>query len=673
MSQPNAKRHKSVSFALKSHHISTQQPQQVNKQSHSTKLTNQNVNTAAVSPRSWSNLSVTLYPSIHRTLSELQFSEMTPVQSACIPAMLKHNDVTVQAATGSGKTLSYAIPCVQMCINKLIKQYLTSINQPITTDTILYHNNHTQINELPSLPKYDVSVLVISPTRELALQIHDVFQHFIKLLSPHITLFALIGGDNNNSTDINYMKQGANIVIGTPGRLQHTLSSNTHINTKSVDCLILDEADRLLAMGFEQTIVNIIKQLPKQRRTGLFSATLNSTVNNLVKAGLRNPMNIDVQIKWKDTGSINNNNSNSNTSVTNQVIPTSLNNYYQIISHKHKLSHLIDFICTYGNTSKLIVFFLTCAQVSYFTLVFNQLTQTNGIHISGLHGKLDTKKRHKIYSEYVTLDAGVLLCTDVAARGIDLPDVNYIIQYDAPQDPAYFVHRIGRTARMNRVGNALIYLDPHEDTYIQYLELQKVPITSLSEPIDSIDSDAIYTQIQQQSVNDRLIFNRAQTAYVSYIRAYREHQLTQIFNFKQLPYIDVAHGMALLYLPQLKDLSHLQLHYKCTLGNVPKPSDIKFKDKQLEQHRVQQLHAQHEQNQLEQRQRELTEMNRVLQKQQRQSDQLNKRRVKSTSQQIRAEWVELANDNKILKKRNKGKQLNTYTEEQLEFELMKDM
>lgn len=176
--------------------------------------------------------------------------------------------------------------------------------------------------------------------------------------------------------------------------------------------------DSVVDMGFEQCIVDILHCLPKQRRTGLFSATLSSQLNNLIKAGLRNPVRIDVQIQWKAGAHSGGQTSTPSSSVTNQVIPTTLHNYYTMVEHQHKLAHLVQFIAAHGIECKIIVFFLTCAQVNYLTIVLNKLHQLAGIHISGLHGKLDGKKRHRVYQQYVAQSAGVLLCTDVAARGM---------------------------------------------------------------------------------------------------------------------------------------------------------------------------------------------------------------------------------------------------------------
>lgn len=257
--------------------------------------------------------------------------------------------------------------------------------------------------------------------------------------------------------------------------------------------------------------------------------------------------------------------------------------------------------------------------------------------------------------------------------GIDLPDVHYIVQYDAPQDPAYFVHRIGRTARMNRSGTAIVYLTPQEDTYIQYLQLQRIPIQpytdSVTQPTEQYIDD-VYQQIVSAASSDRLVFHRAQTAYVSYLRAYREHQLSQIFDYKQLPYADVAHGMALLYMPQVKELAHLHLQYACKISGIPKPSQICFADRHLEQQRLHQLQQQHQANAMEQAARLQAQQEREAVCQQRSFDLQSKRRVKSSSQQLRADWLELADDHKAIQKRARGKQLNKYTEEELEAALM---
>lgn len=208
--------------------------------------------------RAWNALPVPLHAALRGVLSDLGFHCMTPVQSACLPALLQHNDVTVQAATGSGKTLAYVLPTLQICINKLIKQHCADNNQLCDADKIRQYNSQHGCSQLSALPRYDCNVLVISPTRELATQIHDVYKQFISSLSNRIALFALIGGDVQQRTDDAYQLAGGNVIVATPGKLQHTLAANKLINTKSLECLILDEADRLLGMCIHSDAVRHI-------------------------------------------------------------------------------------------------------------------------------------------------------------------------------------------------------------------------------------------------------------------------------------------------------------------------------------------------------------------------------------------------------------------------------
>jgi ATP-dependent RNA helicase DDX55/SPB4 len=203
-------------------------------------------------------------------------------------------------------------------------------------------------------------------------------------------------------------------------------------DVRALEVLVLDEADRLLDLGFEQSINTILLRLPKQRRTGLFSATQTTRVRELARAGLRNPVQVDVKVQRKvgANGS------------SNQLTPMTLRNSYMFVPAEQKLNHLVHFL-TERHTNKVIVFVLTCALVQYLDVVLPRLRaiKDKNITITSLHGKMANKKRVSQYEQFTQLSSGVLLCTDVAARGIDVPDVDWILQYDAPQDPDFFVHR----------------------------------------------------------------------------------------------------------------------------------------------------------------------------------------------------------------------------------------
>ncbi|CAJ0763813.1 23889_t:CDS:2, partial [Entrophospora sp. SA101] len=350
---------------------------------------------------------------------------MTPVQASTIPLFMKSKDVVVEAVTGSGKTLAFVIPIIEKLVNRKHR-----------------------------LRKNEIGALVITPTRELAQQISTT----------------------NISEDIEKFKEiGPDILIGTPGRLHdlivgrntgsrnnNTSNSISIVNTKELEILVLDEADRLLDMGFSENINTIMLHLPRQRRTGLFSATMTDGLSEIVRAGLRNPVRVVVKVEDVVTKN-------------EQRTPATLQIGYILCEPHQKLSQLIRLMKSEKVAKKYIIYFSTCACVDYFYKIFVKLPQFSGVSIHSLHGKMDTKRRTATYKSFVNLpttSTAILLCTDVAARGLDVPDVDYVIQVDPPQDPKVFSHRCGRTARAGKEGKAMVFLGiGREEVYIENDEL----------------------------------------------------------------------------------------------------------------------------------------------------------------------------------------------------------
>ena len=323
-----------------------------------------------------------------KTLDRLNFSSMTPVQAAAIPLFLQRKDVAAEAVTGSGKTLAFLIPILET----------------------LY--------KMPTpLKKHEIGALIISPTRELASQISEVLEEFLKDSDVGLSSILFIGGNKVEKDVLKFDEGGGNIIIGTPGRLEDLLMGKTVGATqgqnkfvmalKALEILILDEADRLLSLGFENAINTILSFCPKQRRTGLFSATQTSEISNLIRAGLRNPAMIVV----KDKGN----------RVQAERTPSNLENFYMICEPKRKFSILVDFLKSKSG-DKLMLFAATCACVDYFSILLKHFLPKTKIF--AIHGKMKTK-RHKIFNKFRQSDQGMLVCTDVMARGVDIPDVQW--------------------------------------------------------------------------------------------------------------------------------------------------------------------------------------------------------------------------------------------------------
>lgn len=413
---------------------------------------------------------------------------------------------------------------------------------------------------------------------------------------------------------------------------------------KSLDVLVLDEADRLLDMGFEASINTILEFLPKQRRTGLFSATQTQEVENLVRAGLRNPVRISVKEKGVAASST-------------QKTPSRLENHYMICKADEKFNQLVHFLRS-RQQEKHLVFFSTCACVEYYGKALEALVQR--VKILCIHGKMKYK-RNKIFMEFRKLQSGILVCTDVMARGIDIPEVNWVLQYDPPSNASAFVHRCGRTARIGHGGSALVFLLPMEEAYINFLAInQKCPLQEMSLQRNTVD---LLPKLRAMALADRAVFEKGMKAFVSFVQAYAKHECSLIFRLKDLDFAGLARGFALLRMPRMPELKGKQFP-----DFVPVDIDtdtIPFKDKIREKQR---------QKLLEQKRKERTEnegrrkfiKNKAWSKQKAKKERkkkMNAKRKKDEGSDIDDEDMEeLLNDTRLLKKFKKGK----ITEEEFE-------
>jgi ATP-dependent RNA helicase DDX55/SPB4 len=416
------------------------------------------------------------------------FERATPVQAATIGLLAGNKDVAVEACTGSGKTLAFVLPLVEI---------LARAETPFR--------------------KHSVGAIVVSPTRELAKQIYDVLVPFLSAMNQTPEMLAkakaakaaramlLVGGTDAAADAKTFAEKGAVALVGTPGRLDDVMVRSKVMDLKRVDLLILDEADRLLSMGFMKTLNAIVARLPKQRRTGLFSATQTEETEELARAGLRNPVRVTVrdaasQAAAKAAVAAG---APATSAAARGKLPAQLRLTYKICPVDRRLWHLREFLRG-GDArgKKVIAYFLTCACVDYFATALEpggpadpnatdgrrlgsdairreNLTGSSSCEVIALHGKMKQSQREAALSRFADAnDGALLLCTDVAARGLDIPGVDWVVQFDAPQDPAAFVHRVGRTARMGREGAALLYLAPHEASYVEFLEVRHIKVTA---------------------------------------------------------------------------------------------------------------------------------------------------------------------------------------------------
>ncbi|KAF2138984.1 uncharacterized protein K452DRAFT_275904 [Aplosporella prunicola CBS 121167] len=497
-------------------------------------------------PRAWENLTPALSPWVLDAVSSMGFARMTPVQASTIPLFIGYKDVVVEAVTGSGKTLSFLIPVVER---------LLRLEEPIR--------------------RHHVGAIIISPTRELASQIHTVLLSLLQFHAPSAAAIRkhdgsdagdaepqptfpsstlkvipqlLLGGNTTPAQDLStFLKTSPNLLIATPGRLLELLSSpHVHCPQTSFEVLVMDEADRLLDLGFKDDLQKILQRLPKQRRTGLFSASVSEAVSQLVRVGLRNPVRIAVKVK-------------SASGALDKRTPASLQMTYVLTPPTHKIPAVAKLLETLSPVpQKSIIFLSTCASVDYFQHILpTLLSSCTVVPLHGKHPPNVREKNFKRFSESVT--PTLLLTTDVAARGLDIPSVDLVIQLDPPSDPKTFIHRCGRAGRAGRRGLAVTFLTQgtHEEDYIPFLSVRQTPVAPLTTPrIETTDEEAsAATQtIRDLVLKDRAVHDKAQRAFVSWVQSYSKHAASSIFRVKEIDWQAQAESWGLLRLPKMPEL-----------------------------------------------------------------------------------------------------------------------
>ncbi|EEB05598.2 ATP-dependent RNA helicase Spb4 [Schizosaccharomyces japonicus yFS275] len=498
-------------------------------------------------------------PWLKRAVQAMGFTNMTPVQENSIPLFLKNKDLVVEAVTGSGKTLAYLLPAIQ----KVLRRDADEIG---------------------------IGALVIAPTRELATQIFNVTQELLVYQDEDedkdgdsnsqktkttqkrkLTAVNYIGGKDSVAQDIRlYKKTLPEIVIGTPGRINELLDN---ISTKGLEILILDEADTLIDMGFQKTLQSIISRLPKQRRTGLFSATMNDTISSFLRvAGLRNSVRITVNVAMKQQDA---------------RTPLSLSIQSMVVPVKFKLQCLLKLLST-TSFEKAIVFFLSCATVDYFTTLLAGMKLP--YDIVPLHGKQAPSNRTRHFEQFVSASKKtVLFTTDVAARGLDIPNVDIVLQMDPPLDPKSFSHRAGRAGRAGKRGLSIVMLhEGREEEYEDLLRVRKVPIQRAEIPEGVCDETALkelVSTLRKACKKDRDIYEKGLRAFVSHVKAYSKHQASFIFRVKELDLPQMATAYALLHLPKMPELRDVEYTDEDFTAEKVDTASIAFRDTNREKAR----------------------------------------------------------------------------------------
>lgn len=430
-----------------------------------------------------------------RGLEENKFVSMTPIQRASIPHILAGRDVLGTALTGSGKSLAFIVPLLE----NLFRLKWSSMD--------------------------GLGALILIPARELGIQLFETLKQVGRY--HNFSAGLIIGGK-----DVNFEKQsisGINILIATPGRLLQHLQETPDFSLDSLQMLIIDEADRILEMGFEDCINSIIGYLPPTRQTCLFSATLSKSIQSLSRLSLSKYEYINVLPNKDDLAA-----------------KKKLSQYYTQIDLQNKFNLLFSFIKSHLR-QKTIVFLSSCKEVRFVYESFKILHP--GVPIMEIHGKQKQTKRTAIYFSFMEKTEAVLFCTDIAARGLDFPAVNWVVQMDCPEDVESYIHRIGRTARYKSGGSSLLFLLPSEMGFLEYLENKNLTIKELK--INSSKTVNITSALQAIVAEHADIKHLAQRAFTSYVRSIFLMPDKKIFNFSCLPLKDYALSFGLVSIPEV--------------------------------------------------------------------------------------------------------------------------
>lgn len=360
-----------------------------------------------------------LIPALKRNLETLGFKRPTDIQFKAIPPTLKGEDVLAIAQTGTGKTAAFAIPVIQLLATRKVQK-----------------------------EQYSTRCLVMVPTHELAIQVSDVFKQLITGLGLHVV--GVYGGVEQDK-QIALLKNGTDVLVATPGRM-FDLASQDFLSFKNVEILIIDEADHMLELGFINDMEQLIRRIPRNRQTLFFSATINEHIKDLAYGLVRHAVRIHISPK--------------------DPVSKNIDHSVAFVEMDDKRFFLERFI-NENPDSKILVFVRTKVRAER---VLKALERVN-ISSQTIHSGKDQKERSSIMDNFKSGKNRVLIATDVSARGVDIPNVEFVINYDLPEVSENYVHRVGRTGRGNQKGKAVSFCSTEEKEILAEIE------TYLSKPI----------------------------------------------------------------------------------------------------------------------------------------------------------------------------------------------
>lgn len=416
---------------------------------------------------------------VFKALNDVGYETPSPIQAAMIPHMLAGKDVVGQAHTGTGKTAAFALPLLSK---------------------IDLNNRNPQ-------------VLVLAPTRELAIQVAESFQSY----AAHMKGFNIlpIYGGQEYQGQLRQLKRGAQVIVGTPGRVIDHLKRKT-LDLTHLRCLVLDEADEMLRMGFIDDVEWILEQTPEDRQIALFSATMPTRIRRIAQQYLESP--VEVTIKTRTTTA------------------TTIRQRYWMVSGLHKLDALTRIL--EAETYDGILIFV---RTKTATVELAERLQARGYAASALNGDIPQAGRERTIAQLKSGKIDLLVATDVAARGLDVERISHVINYEIPYDTEAYVHRIGRTGRAGRTGEAILFASPREKRLIKDIERatkQKIELMTLPSPKDIQN---IRVARFKQKISDTLALEEDAAFYRSLVEQYREeHNVSDLDIAAAL--VKLAHG-----------------------------------------------------------------------------------------------------------------------------------
>ena len=368
-----------------------------------------------------------------QAVSDLGYEQPTPIQLKAIPPILDGRDLLAAAETGSGKTAGFVLPILEKM-----------------QEALPARSNHA-------------NVLILVPTRELAVQVEEAVQQYSKQFPRKLKSLAVYGGVSIN-LQMQAMRGGCDIVVATPGRLIDLFKRNA-IDLRAIHTLVLDEADRMLDLGFADELDDILDELPERRQNLLFSATFPQGVRSLTQEILVNP--VEIEIKQEAS------------------IPEQLEQR-AIEVDRHNRTMLLKHLITTEKWSRVLIFVASKRTANNVILKLSRAD----INAQALHGDLTQSERSSALADFKSGRCKILVATDLAARGIDIPHMPCVLNYDLPRSPADYVHRIGRTGRAGEVGLALSFVDHESDSHFKLIE-KRIKQTVTREQIEGFERDTI--------------------------------------------------------------------------------------------------------------------------------------------------------------------------------------